>query len=47
MVRVRGCCTCCFSVIRLFSSYDICVSSGEVFERSFVKGEYVGITWEI
>ena len=34
---------CCFSVIRLFSSYEICVVSGELLlERSFVKG---GVCW--
>ena len=34
----------CFSSF----AYDICVSSGEpLFERSVVKGGYVGVTWEI
>ena len=48
MVTVWVCCTCCCSVIRLLSSYEICVVSGELLlERSFVKEEYVGVTWEI
>ena len=34
--------------IRLFSLYENCVVSGELLlKRSFVKGEYVGVTWEI
>ena len=40
MIRVRGCCICCWSVIRLSSSCEICVVSGDLLlERSLVKGE--------